>query len=205
MKIIRILTISWMLYGYIMPAYAEGLPANPWGKVPQENIQEPDMPDSPSLKANPWKNPQSTHVVRFSDSVDDSADTPSQTYEMNIPKQISAGTMSHTKSPIKIISRSDLNKEYSDQSQNNSDFSSMLDNILPSEKSHDFSPKFSMGNGGQADSNIIPDIDMPDFDKIKRDSTRKFNNFTAPIRKMGQDAKEYFEKGSGINLNQVLK
>lgn len=199
-----ILLIFLILCGYTLSARAEGLPANPWGK-PNKNIEETSDAPTAALKANPWKDNQLSHLVHYNNANPAGSEEQSapQNQQINITRSVSSGSMKHLKSPIQITSRSELNGGYTAPQTKNSgeDFSSMLDNLLPSGKPQASTPSFSSGNNAM-------DFDLPelpDFDKIKRDSTRKFNNATAPIRKMGRDAKDFFEKGSGVKINEVFK
>lgn len=196
MQMLRFITVCFIMCGYIKPTYADGLSANPWGKDNTANIAENAAPSDTPLKANPWKDPNASHLVRFSDSADSAPQAPQSAPNMVISARpsVASGTMSHTKSPIKIISRSELNGGYNTfVNPNDDDFSSMWKNLMPSDNA---APSFS--GGSSADFDILPD-----FGKLKRDSVRKFNDVTAPVRKIGSEAKDYFEKGSGIKLDNL--
>ena len=75
--------------------------------------------------------------------------------------------------------------------------------MFDSNKNQPSEPVVTTPSMPKMDFNI--DKMLPDFDKIKRDTTRKFNNATAPIRKSVKEAKDFFEKGSGVKLNEVFK
>ncbi len=198
MRILQFFTICFVMCGYIGPICADGLSANPWGKINAANTPETTAQSSAPLKANPWKDPKSSHLVRFNDSADSTPDAPQATPHIVVSARprMASGTMSHTKSPIKIVSRSELNGGYNTfVNPNDDDFSSMLNGLFSG--SNNTAPSFSGNNS--ADFDILPD-----FGKIKRDSVRKFNNATAPVRQMGSEAKDYFEKGSGINLDNLF-
>jgi hypothetical protein len=199
MQILRFFAICFIICGYVGPIYADGLTANPWGKGNAANTPETAAQPPAPLKANPWKDPKSSHLVHFSDSADETPDAPQATPHMVVSARprMASGTMSRTKSPIKIISRSELNGGYNTfvNPNNDKDFSAMWNGLFSG--NNNTTPTFS--GGSNADFDILPD-----FGKIKRDSVRKFNNATAPVRQMGSEAKDYFEKGSGINLDNLF-
>ncbi len=203
MQILRFLAFCFIICGHIKPSYADGLAANPWGK-PNEDIEETSDTPTATLKANPWKDQHMSHLVRYNNANPAESDKQPapQNQQINIVRSAASGGMKHLKSPIQITTRSELNGGYtSPQTKGREGFSSMLDDLLPSDKPQISTPSFSGGNNAM--NFDLPEL--PDFDKIKRDSTRKFNNATAPIRKMGRDAKDFLEKGSGVKLNEVFK
>ena len=194
-------------------AHAEPLPANPWGNAAlvagdtaseQETKRKEaaEAPISGGLTANPWAAGK-TRQVRYSESKEsaaasnNSADAPTitVTIDQNKPKY---GGIIHA---VPQENKSDNG-------------SGMFDGIfdantkvsMPEMPKMPEMPSFSTPSVSKPSANDFKVDDMlPDFDKIKRNSTRKFNEVTAPIKKSAKEAKDFFEKGSGVKLNEVFK
>ena len=81
MRMLRFIAVCFIICGYIKPTYADGLSANPWGKNNTANTSETAAPSDAPLKANPWKDPKASHLVRFSDSADSAPQAPQSTHK----------------------------------------------------------------------------------------------------------------------------
>jgi hypothetical protein len=193
-------------------AHAEPLPANPWGNaalVASDTASEQETkrkeaakaPISGGLKANPWAAGK-TRQVRYSESKENaaasnnSADAPTITVTISENKPKYGGII------------------HAAPQENSKEGSGMFDGLfdantkvsMPEMPKMPEIPSFSTPSVSKPSANDFKVDDMlPDFDKIKRNSTRKFNEVTAPIKKSAKEAKDFFEKGSGVKLNEVFK
>lgn len=193
-------------------AHAEPLPANPWGNAAlvagdtaseQETKRKEaaEAPISGGLTANPWAAGK-TRQVRYSESKEsaaasnNSADAPTITVTIDQNKPKYSGII------------------HAAPQENSKEGSGMFDGLfdantkvsMPEMPKMPEMPSFSTPSVSKPSANDFKVDDMlPDFDKIKRDSTRKFNEVTAPIKKSAKEAKDFFEKGSGVKLNEVFK
>ena len=178
-------------------AHAEPLPANPWGNAA---LVASDTA-SGGLTANPWAAGK-TRQVRYSESKEsaaasnNSADAPTITVTIDQNKPKYSGII------------------HAAPQENSKEGSGMFDGLfdantkvsMPEMPKMPEMPSFSTPSVSKPSANDFKVDDMlPDFDKIKRDSTRKFNEVTAPIKKSAKEAKDFFEKGSGVKLNEVFK
>ena len=194
-------------------AHAEPLPANPWGNAAlvagdtaseQETKRKEaaEAPISGGLTANPWAAGK-TRQVRYSESKEsaaasnNSADAPTITITIDQNKPKYSGI---------IHAVPQENKSDNDSGMFDGLFDANTKVSMPEMPKMPEMPSFSTPSVSKPSANDFKVDDMlPDFDKIKRDSTRKFNEVTAPIKKSAKEAKDFFEKGSGVKLNEVFK
>jgi hypothetical protein len=197
-------------------AHAEPLPANPWGNaalVASDTASEQETkrkeaaeaPISSGLTANPWA---ANNTQRFRYSEPQKAETFSDNNNMSAPTI--TVTISENKPKYGGII-------HAAPQENSKEGSGMFDGLfdantkvsmpeMPKMPEMPEIPSFSTPSVSKPSANDFKVDDMlPDFDKIKRNSTRKFNEVTAPIKKSAKEAKDFFEKGSGVKLNEVFK